>query len=235
VSLPALEFLKAEYTEVWTAGQNVPLVRFAERVRSIASTGIDAYPPRHGALGGYDHIVSWYGTNQPDFREAVSAYPVQFLDALPNVADLHATDFYMRQVGGPEGAVPRIECPRADTGFIAIHPFSGSPKKNWLRFPELAEQVPLPVRFCVSPEQHWPGAVQFQNLYDLACWIATASLYIGNDSGITHLAAAVGVPTIALFQASDATVWAPRGDVTVLESPSVEEVLATVRSRLRSK
>jgi ADP-heptose:LPS heptosyltransferase len=38
-------------------------------------------------------------------------------------------------------------------------------------------------------------------------------LYIGNDSGITHLAAAVGTPVLALFgPASDPAVWVPRGE-----------------------
>ena len=83
----------------------------------------------------------------------------------------------------------------------------------------------------------WPGAVQYDDLYDLAYWLATATLYIGNDSGISHLAAAVGVPTIAIFQASDPRVWAPRGraGVTVLESPPLDEVLATVRTQLQSR
>ena len=36
-------------------------------------------------------------------------------------------------------------------------------------------------------------------------------LYIGNDSGITHLAAAVGTPVLALFGPTDPEVWAPRG------------------------
>jgi heptosyltransferase III len=168
----------------------------------------------------------------------VSGYPVRFLDALPqNEPNLHAVDFYMRQVGGPHGAVPQIACPRTDEGFIAVHPFSGSPKKNWVRFDEFAELAPLPVRVCVSPEQQWSGAVQFGDLYDLARWLATATLYVGNDSGISHLAAAVGVPTIAIFRASDPRIWAPRGraGVTVLESPTLDEVLATARSQLRSR
>jgi len=39
-----------------------------------------------------------------------------------------------------------------------------------------------------------------------------------NDSGITHLAAASGCATIALFGASDSAVWAPRGPyVTIVE------------------
>ena len=62
----------------------------------------------------------------------------------------------------------------------------------------------------------------------------TARLYIGNDSGIAHLAAAVGTPVIAIFLASDPRVWAPRGlNVTVLERPSVDDVLAAAHVMLR--
>ena len=41
VSFPALEFLRAEYTEVWVPKPVVPLIQFADRVCSISSTGID--------------------------------------------------------------------------------------------------------------------------------------------------------------------------------------------------
>jgi ADP-heptose:LPS heptosyltransferase len=34
---------------------------------------------------------------------------------------------------------------------------------------------------------------------------------IGNDTGITHLAAAIGAPTVALFGPTDPAVWGPRG------------------------
>jgi len=53
--------------------------------------------------------------------------------------------------------------------------------------------------------------VRLDNLYELACWLARARLYIGNDSGITHLAAAVATPVLALFGPTDPSVWAPRG------------------------
>jgi ADP-heptose:LPS heptosyltransferase len=53
--------------------------------------------------------------------------------------------------------------------------------------------------------------VRFDDLYELACWLAGASLYVGNDSGITHLAAAAGAPVVALFGPTDPAVWAPRG------------------------
>ena len=98
-----------------------------------------------------------------------------------------------------------------------IHPFSGSPKKNWPleRYREMARKLErhMPVRWC-SGEDDPPleGAVRIPDLYALARWLARARLYIGNDSGITHLAAAVGTPVLALFgPASCPAVWAPRG------------------------
>ena len=45
-------------------------------------------------------------------------------------------------------------------------------------------------------------AVRIDDLYELACWLAKASLFVGNDSGITHLAAAVGTPVLALVRAN---------------------------------
>jgi heptosyltransferase III len=233
VSLPALEHLKGEYTEVWTSGPNVPLIRFADRVRSISSTGIDFFPPRLEGMRPFDDVVSWYGTNRPEFREATSPYPVRFLDALPNAPGVHAIDFYMRQVGGADGAIPRIDVPREDHGFIAVHPYSGSPKKNWPYFAELIARLDRSVQVCVGPEQSWPGAVRYDDLYELAKWLATAALYIGNDSGITHLAAAVGIPVIAIFQASDLATWAPRGRAATLSllQPEVDDVVACASER----
>jgi ADP-heptose:LPS heptosyltransferase len=70
----------------------------------------------------------------------------------------------------------------------------------------------MPVQWCAG-EQDPPleGAVRIDDLYQLACWLAGARLYIGNDSGVTHLAAAVGTPVLALFGPTDPAVWAPRG------------------------
>ena len=53
--------------------------------------------------------------------------------------------------------------------------------------------------------------VQNWSLGRLAALLQQAELYIGNDSGITHLAAACGVKTIALFGPTDPRIWAPQG------------------------
>jgi ADP-heptose:LPS heptosyltransferase len=57
-------------------------------------------------------------------------------------------------------------------------------------------------------------------LGQLAALIAASDLYVGNDSGVSHLAAAVRVRTIALFGPSDIEQWAPRGTrVTIVRNP----------------
>jgi hypothetical protein len=228
LSLPAIECLRAEYFEVWTASANVPLVRFAE-ARSIRSTGLDllgvsdAPGPLLEHLRSFDSIVSWYGANRPEFRELVSAMglPFTFFPALPPAAgNRHATDFYLDQVveiaGCASDGIPRIRCEVSRERFAVIHPFSGSPRKNWPleRFRRMARGLErmMPVHWCSGPEDPpLENAVRIGDLYELASWLASAALYIGNDSGITHLAAATGTPVLALFGPTDPEVWGPRG------------------------
>jgi hypothetical protein len=243
VSLPAIEHLRAAYTEVWVADGNVSLVRFADRVRGITSTGLNllelgqAPTDLIDRLASFDQIVSWYGTARSEFRDAVASLPFQFHDTLPNRSTVHAVDFYLRQVGAPLGAVPRIAADRWDGGFVAIHPFSGSLTKNWPleRYRALAARLErFPVRWLAGPDEALDGAERFEDLYKVACWLAGARLFIGNDSGITHLAAAVGTPVVALFGPTDPNVWGPRGNrVRILRgSPladlAVDEILGAV-------
>jgi heptosyltransferase III len=229
VSLPAMECLAAEYVEVWTASRQIGLARFAHRVRSIASTGLDLLgvaepPPRLiEELRRFDSIVSWYGSNRAEFRETVRQLelPFTFFAALPEAgAGMHAVDFYLEQARTlgpcPSDGIPRIRCDVARENFAVIHPFSGSAKKNWPleKFRGLAARLEraMPVRWCSGPDDPpLPGAVRIDDLYKLACWLARARLYVGNDSGVTHLAAAVGTPVLALFGPTDPAVWGPRG------------------------
>jgi heptosyltransferase-3 len=230
VSLPALECLRTDYLEVWTASHNVPLVRFAHRVRAISATGLDRMgvtePPGKllDDLRAFDEIVSWYGSNREEFRAAARnlGLPVRFFPALPPLHSAqHAADFYLEQVRSlvscESDGIPRIPCGVSREDFAVIHPFSGSPKKNWPleNFRAMARVLErtMPVHWCSGPEDPpLEGAVQIADLYELACWLARSRLYIGNDSGITHLAAAVGTPVLALFGPTDPNVWAPRGE-----------------------
>jgi heptosyltransferase III len=225
VSLPALESLKTDYLEVWVSGPNVPLVRFADRVRSTVSTGLDLLGVTEPlaelveTLHGFDSIVSWYGANRPEFRELVDSLglPFTFHRALPpEGGSQHVTDFYLEQVGAPPGGIPSVHCSAVRENYAVIHPFSGSPRKNWPleKFRRMARGLEraMAVRWCSGREDPpIESAVFIDDLYKLGCWLAKAQLYIGNDSGITHLAAAVGTPVLALFGPTDPAVWAPRG------------------------
>jgi ADP-heptose:LPS heptosyltransferase len=258
LTLPAIEALAADYTEVWVASHNVPLVRFADAVYSIASTGLDrleisgpdACAELVGRLRAFDSIVSWYGAGRPEFRELTAALglPFDFLAPLPVPDGCHAADYYLEQVRPLAlrrvDAQPRVPCSVQRRQAAVIHPFSGSPRKNWPleRFRELARRLErlLPVEWCAGPEEDLAEAKRFDDLYALACWLAGARLYAGNDSGVTHLAAAAGAPVVALFGPTSPRMWAPRGArVRVvstaqigqpMEGIGVDEVWQAVRS-----
>jgi heptosyltransferase III len=106
-------------------------------------------------------------------------------------------------------------------GFLAVHPGSGSPAKNWPfdRFVETARRL--------SPGRPWllvlgpaeddvvppPDALVARDLplRRLGAVLARAGLFLGNDSGVAHLAAACGPQTLALFGPTDPAQWAPVG------------------------
>ena len=87
----------------------------------IASTGLDLLgvtdPPRRfdpGSCAEFDSIVSWYGANRPEFRDAVAdlGLPFTFLAALPaEGTGIHATDFYLEQVRTHRRRAPATASP----------------------------------------------------------------------------------------------------------------------------
>jgi lipopolysaccharide heptosyltransferase III len=239
LAFPAMEYLAADYTEVWISSAVVPLIQFADRVRPVSSTGIDLVgigdlemPDRlAGHLRSFDSIVSWYGAGRPEFVEAINGLGVacEFLAALPPAWYTgHAVDFFAQQVGAPGGLTPRINVEKPEIrDRVVIHPFSGSKRKNWPLnlYREISLQLPFDVEWIAGPEEALTGAVRFESLDRLAHWISGTGLYIGNDSGITHLAAAIGLRVLALFGPTNPAQWAPRGEnVTVLRCDPIDEL-----------
>jgi ADP-heptose:LPS heptosyltransferase len=170
------------------------------------------------------------------------AVPYRLLPAIPPAGcGCHAVDYYLKQVGAPIGAEPRLPR-RAGIGrYIAVHPFSGSPRKNWpindFRgvAARLSDATGLSVEWCAGPEETLDGARRFATLDELIQWLSGAALYLGNDSGPTHIAAALGVPTVAVFVNSDPAVWAPRGEhvAVVTELSSLEAVFTKAEGLFR--
>jgi heptosyltransferase-3 len=114
--------------------------------------------------------------------------------------------------------------------LVLIHPGSGGREKIWapagwiILIRRLLEQPRLRLGLIQGPADRsilrrlqesleLAHLLSFDNirLGLLAGIMGHAAFYVGNDSGITHLAAACGLPTIALFGPTDPRIWAPRG------------------------
>jgi len=61
-------------------------------------------------------------------------------------------------------------------------------------------------------------------LWVVAAWMKMARFYVGNDSGLTHLAALVGVPGVALFLKKNLPVWKPGGKLRVLAQTRLNRI-----------
>ena len=134
---------------------------------------------------------------------------------------------------------------------IAIHPGSGSAAKNWPdeRWRELMARLDAPILLVLgeaerarwtapmlaplsSPPHHHREMADCLPLPELAAALRRCRLFLGHDSGVSHLAAAVGRPGVLLFGPTDPAMWAPPGPGmrvirrgTTLTDISVQDVL----------
>ena len=144
--------------------------------------------------------------------------------------------------------------------IVALAPTANWAPKIWpsARFAELFHALPLigavPVIFAGPGETEramvaplraaLPDAIDLSGrltLPQVAACLSQSSLFVGNDSGLMHLAAAAGAPTLGLFGPTNAAEYAPAGrraravigpgaDMTTI---SVEQVLAAADALLR--
>jgi ADP-heptose:LPS heptosyltransferase len=130
----------------------------------------------------------------------------------------------------------RIREKLAGRPYVVIHPASVMATKRWEaeRFGDVARslsQQNFKIVVVAGPgEESFAGRVAQKidgsaimlgrSIPELAEIIRGARLYIGNDSGPMHLAAAVGTPTIAVWGSSDARRWHPWSvDHRVVQNP----------------
>ena len=151
-------------------------------------------------------------------------------------------------MGVPRTEIPRARLSAAPTSiggaYAVIHPFAATPEKTWpaQRFLAVAEylrdKAGLEPVFLAGPGDDPAAFANFRvirnaPLGEVKSLMAGAQLFIGNDSGPAHIAAAFGVPVVVLFGPSDPVNWAPwRTEGHVLTNPDaiggipVEEVVA---------
>lgn len=149
-----------------------------------------------------------------------------------------------------------------DTLWIALHPGSGSPRKNWsfegwIAVARRLHAADPATRFVITSGEAEDTVIgDFLGLMSaaglphrhaahlplpvLGAVLQRCRLYLGHDSGISHLAAACGVSGLLLFGPTDPEIWAPKnpgirplvapdGDLSKIEA---DQVVAAARDRL---
>ncbi|MCX5905921.1 MAG: glycosyltransferase family 9 protein, partial [Deltaproteobacteria bacterium] len=184
--------------------------RNLQRAGITRTVSIPSFPP--DGLGG--HVADYLC--QCLQSEGMSGQPSFFPLRLPGNALAFGDRFW------EENGLKR------EDKVLAIHPGSGSAAKNWepKKFARVAAWAQRHSRIVlisgpaekkeiaevkqVMKEAFAVMAVDLP-LIHLAVLIQRSTVYLGNDSGITHLAASLDIPTIALFGPTDPVAWGPRG------------------------
>lgn len=118
--------------------------------------------------------------------------------------------------------------PGAGRPVVAVHPGSGSPAKNWHAAGYVAVIEALAgecaILLIAGPADGEAaaavaaGAPASATLFRdlplprLAALLAECAIWVGNDSGIGHLAALLGLPVVSLFGPTDPALWRPWGE-----------------------
>jgi heptosyltransferase III len=237
----------------------------ADEVRSIEARSLAGFFARNGDLAPelqeyfarFAIIISYlYDPDQIFQANVARCSKAQFIVGPhrpdENVA-LHATEVLLKPLERlaifDADPVPRlsIDSPVSTLHPLALHPGSGSERKNWPE-PTWAELLESLVRSTAQTFLLVGGEAEGDRLerlasrvpssrvriarhlplVELAGLLRACSAFVGHDSGISHLAAAVGRPVLALWKESSEAVWRPRGEqVRILRLQPGREASAT--------
>lgn len=161
----------------------------------------------------------------------ITAYVVQILTRCglispghPDINRLHRKQF-----------AEKNPMSRRDIHNIMLHPGSGSKRKRWplAQFKQIEALLTaegLKTEFVLGPaEEDLLDELQDRNrkvhrlfdLIELVQLFQTAGGYIGNDSGASHLAAFLGLPTLVIFGPADPVRWKPNGPFVEIVRPDL--------------
>lgn len=230
---------------------------FAEGWRSIESapaaalfstdTALD--PEWRGWLAGFDAVVSWLPDRDGLFRRRVmvngrdAGKPLTFhqaawladgdVPAAIRFGDIPSLGIKSQGHVLLPGRDGKVQSGSPDgPNLIALHPGSGSARKNWpfARWVEVMtalsragpaitwllitgeseeEKLPEMTASLKAAGVSWKSA-HAMDLIPLTEWLEQCSALVGHDSGISHLASACGVPCFLLFGPTRPDIWAPR-------------------------
>ncbi len=257
LTLPVLEALRNRFpeTHLEILGYN-SVTELAlgsglvDGVKHIESRGLASFFARQGQLDSdfvdyfeqFDMVISFlYDPDNYFKNNVIRCTSGQFIQGIHKAQDngeLHASSAYLKVLEKlaifesdpvPHLKLPDKPGPLPAGKWVALHPGSGSPKKNW----EPEFWLALVDALLVDPENRillvageadaelasalgaiidksQRGMVLFNRpLAEVARHLAAAESYIGHDSGITHLAGALGLKGAVLWRDSKKEIWRP--------------------------
>lgn len=197
-----------------------PDTTFTDNLKRYCRGQVIVWPPRPpAATHAADHLL------RPVIPPA-SPMPPTEPRVYPDAGARQAADRLWRSAGLP------------DRGVLAVHPGSGGrhklwPLEGWQQVIAWAAKENVPgVLVCGPAEEErgigplpsalGPSWMVLRNvaLPTLAAILAKCEVFAGHDSGIAHLAAAVGTRTLALFGPTDPRTWGPRSQRACVMSPA---------------
>lgn len=166
----------------------------------------------------------------------------------------HAMDYHLQSL--PYFSLPAVPeedlyFPIASTrqGYALIHPGSGGKEKNYdpefyaFLANELKSRRFPDTRILIGPAERDLKAVfatrfpivEPVSSVELARLLSQASLFIGNDSGVSHLSAVLGTRTLALFKGQNYLQWGVRGrDAHNLEAANEAQAMTRIQKALQA-
>ena len=240
VEWPEVEIDVVGYPRIANLAQRAGLVSKVRSldeawVAQLFIPGAELPPAEKTYIQRFDFIISYlYDPDELLKNNLVSNGAKQVISGSHRREDVtpHAIDFFMKPLSEfaiyPFNDVPVLgTCESPGEQRLILHPGSGSPFKNW----PLDRYIQLASRWM---ERHGPvnvilgeveqgfathirevapelNLIEGLELTELAVELQRHDLYLGNDTGISHLAAACGLPVTVLFGGTNPAIWAPRG------------------------
>ncbi|MCS7278206.1 MAG: glycosyltransferase family 9 protein [Aquificaceae bacterium] len=203
LTFPLLELLKKSGKKVWAVG-NTDYYAIAKEVGW--ADFISSEIPQENFEGKI--VISYEGNLKPfpESRRWILEYYIESLNLRGEFSKILPIE-------------PMRENPLE--GFAVLHPSSGSRKKNpplelFLRIEGFLRKEGFKTIYLVGEADQWLKE-HVKNYYESLCPLEIAKslkgarLFVGLDSGISHLASYCGVPTFVFYGPTDPIVWKPIG------------------------
>ena len=185
-----------------------PQGHLQRRLAQLVAGPVLLWDPRP-AVGTNDHIVD-------HLLRPLAQWSVPICSRTPHITvDQYKTDVPPQIITHPGSSSPAKCWPKAQ--FAALH---SALERRGLHATLLCGPVELERGFTPDHSTICPP-----DLSALATLLAGARLFIGNDSGPGHIAAAVGTPTLSLFGPTDPGIWSPRHPRSrILQTPDINNI-----------